>query len=69
MHLSAEVLAKSNIDKTIVFTGAMVPFSIDPIEAAANLASAVGYATALDNFGVFIAMNGCFGNYKKCYQR
>lgn len=64
MHLSAEILAKSSINKTIVFTGAMVPFSIDPIEASANFAASVGYVTTLDTFGVFIAMNGCFENYK-----
>ena len=47
----------------IVITGAMVPFSINPIEATANLTSAYGYIQALDNAGVYIAMNGCLGSY------
>lgn len=64
MHLSAEVLAKATLPHTIVLTGAMVPFSIDPVEATANFASAIGYAISLDDHGVFIAMNGCFDNYK-----
>ena len=64
MHLSAEVLANASLSNTIVFTGAMVPFSIDPVEAAANFASAAGYISSLENPGVYIAMNGCFGNYK-----
>lgn len=64
LHQSAEVLAKAALPQTIVFTGAMVPFSIDPIEAAANFASAAGYISSLENAGVYIAMNGCFGNYK-----
>ncbi|MDD3775118.1 MAG: asparaginase domain-containing protein [Sulfurovaceae bacterium] len=64
MHLSAEVLAKASLPHTIVFTGAMVPFSIEPVEAAANFASAAGYISSLENPGVYIAMNGCFGNYK-----
>ncbi len=64
MHLSAEVLAKASLPHTIVFTGAMVPFSIEPVEAAANFASAAGYISSLENPGVYIAMNGCFVNYK-----
>ncbi|MDD5406068.1 MAG: asparaginase domain-containing protein [Sulfurovaceae bacterium] len=64
MHMSAEILAKSDLPHMIVLTGAMVPFSIDPVEATANFASAVGYVQFLNTSGVFIAMNGCFGNYK-----
>jgi len=43
----------------------MVPYSIDPTEATANLASAYGYLSALKKRGVFIAMNGVFGSYEK----
>lgn len=64
MHLSAEVLARAALPHTIVLTGAMVPFSVDPVEATANFASAAGYISSLENPGVYIAMNGCFGNYK-----
>ncbi len=43
--------------KSVVLTGAMVPFSIDAVEATANLASAVT-AVRYVAPGVFIAMHG-----------
>jgi L-asparaginase len=43
----------------------MVPYSIDPVEATANLSSAYGYINALEQEGVFIAMNGVMGPYEK----
>jgi len=64
MHVSSDYLDKANLDLVIVFTGAMIPYNIDPVEATANLCSAIGYVTSLDNFGVYIAMNGNFGNHK-----
>ena len=65
MHLSAEVVAKALSDKTIIFTGAMVPFSIDPIEATANLASAIGFLHATNNASVYIALNGRVAEYSE----
>ena len=65
MHISAEYLDDGDLEKCIVFTGAMVPYSIDPVEATANLASAFGYLQTLNNNGVYIAMNGIFGSYDK----
>jgi len=56
IDLSSEYIAKNVSNKTIIFTGAMVPFSIDPIEATANLAFALGAITFLDN-GIYIAIN------------
>jgi L-asparaginase len=64
MHITAKYLAKNIHDKKIILTGAMMPYSINPIEATANLASAYGYLFNLDNYGVFIAMNGIIGDYK-----
>jgi L-asparaginase len=58
---SAAVVAEASLEKRVIFTGAMMPFSVDPIEATANLASAVGYAHASNTSGVYIAMNGCIG--------
>jgi len=43
----------------------MLPYSIDPTEATANLASAYGYINALEKEGVFIAMNGVMDSYEK----
>ena len=65
MDITAEYLADAELEKTIVLTGAMVPYSIDPTEATANLASAYGYLNALEKEGVFIAMNGVMGLYGK----
>ena len=65
MELTAEYLADAELEKCIVLTGAMVPYSVDPVEATANLSSAYGYMNALDKEGVFIAMNGVMGTYEQ----
>jgi L-asparaginase len=65
MHISAEIIADANLKKSIVFTGAMVPYSIDPVEASCNLSSAYGYLQSLDKDGVYITMNAIFGSYKQ----
>jgi len=65
MDVTAEYLAEAELEKTIVITGAMVPYSIDATEATANLASAYGYIHALEKNGVFIAMNGIMDNFEK----
>lgn len=65
MDVTAQYLADAELEKTIVLTGAMVPYSIDATEATANLASAYGYITALEKHGVFIAMNGAIGSYEE----
>lgn len=60
MDASAEALARwlgNESPKRVVLTGAMVPFSIDPVEATANLALAVTAAGYLDP-GVYVAMHG-----------
>ncbi|MDD5052442.1 MAG: asparaginase domain-containing protein [Sulfuricurvum sp.] len=62
MDLSAEYVASLALDKVIIFTGGMIPFSIDPIEATANLALAIGYAHNAKN-GVYIGMQGIIGSY------
>ena len=65
MELTAEYLADAELEKCIVLTGAMVPYSVDPVEATANLCSAYGYMNALDKEGVFIALNGVMGTYEQ----
>lgn len=62
MDLSAEAIAKLELKKTVVFTGAMIPFSIDPIEAVANMAMAIGFALRSCS-GVYIVMQGVCGQY------
>lgn len=63
MDLSAAYLADVDMEKRIIFTGSMVPYSIDPVEAAANLGMAFGYLQALKKNGVYIAMNGIVAPY------
>ncbi len=65
MDVTAEYLADADLEKCIVLTGAMVPYSVDPVEATANLSSAYGYINALGQEGIFIAMNGVMGPYEK----
>jgi len=59
MEKSAQVLAEHfSHERQILLTGAMVPYSIDPVEATANLASAVGWIRGSNQRGVFIGMHG-----------
>jgi len=63
MDVTAEYLADAELEKCIILTGSMVPYSIDPVEATANLSSAYGYMNALEKEGIYIAMNGIIGAY------
>jgi L-asparaginase len=65
MDQSAQKIASENMDKAVVLTGAMMPYSIDPTEATANLASAIGFIASTHPNGVYIAMNGVLGSYDK----
>jgi L-asparaginase len=62
MDLSARCVASLVSEKVVVFTGAMVPFSVDILEATANMAMAIGYAQNVSN-GVYIVMQGVMGRY------
>jgi L-asparaginase len=63
MHITAQFLAEKVRNKTIVLTGAMVPYSIDCVEATANLALALGSIHSISDHSVYISMNGLFGKY------
>jgi len=56
-----EYLGKSH-QKRVIFTGAMVPLSIDPIEATANLVMAISVVKFLKP-NVYIAMHGMVRSY------
>jgi L-asparaginase len=58
MHLSAALLDALVEDQAVIFTGSMIPFSIDPIEATANLAMAIGFAKTNPPKGAYICMSG-----------
>jgi L-asparaginase len=55
---TAAFLARTVGERPVLLTGAMVPYSIDPVEATANFASAVGWLLGCDTPGVRIAMHG-----------
>tara|TARA_Y100000590_G_scaffold339179_1_gene386632 strand:- start:1267 stop:1770 length:504 start_codon:yes stop_codon:yes gene_type:complete len=63
MVKTARLLANSNHNKTIVLTGAMIPFKFGSSDGLFNMGSAISYVQAL-NPGVYIAMNGKIFNWE-----
>lgn len=57
MELTARALGKAMLRKTIVLTGAMIPYKFGSSDGLFNLGSALAFAETLPA-GVFIAMNG-----------
>ena len=57
MEETARVLGEAGISKTIVLTGAMVPFKFGSSDGLFNLGSALAFAQCLPQ-GVYVAMNG-----------
>ncbi|MYM32840.1 asparaginase [Duganella sp. FT50W] len=57
MPQTAQVLGPANLGKTIVLTGAMIPYEIANSDALFNLGFAAGVAQTLPA-GVYVAMNG-----------
>lgn len=57
---TAAVLAHGVTDKTVVLTGAMVPYAFGSSDGLFNLGSALSFVQTLQS-GVYVAMNGhCF---------
>jgi L-asparaginase len=56
---TARLLSGADIQKTIVLTGAMVPYTFVSSDGLFNLGSAIAFAQTLPH-GVYIAMNGKF---------
>jgi L-asparaginase len=65
MELTAEYIFDAELDKNIVITGAMVPYSIDATEATANFAMAYGFLQNCTQKGVYISMNGLVMPYSQ----
>lgn len=57
MAETARVVGTAKLDKTIVFTGAMIPYSVQGSDALFNLGFALAMSQALDS-NAWIAMNG-----------
>jgi L-asparaginase len=64
---TAELLAKAITNKTIVVTGAMIPYKFGSSDGLFNLGSAIAFVQTLP-VGVYVAMNGQYfkaGTVKK----
>ena len=59
---TAKILAESIKSKTIVITGAMIPYKFGSSDGLFNLGSALAFVQTLPN-GVYIAMNGRYFNW------
>ncbi|MEO5674881.1 MAG: asparaginase domain-containing protein [Chitinophagales bacterium] len=57
MELTARLLGEAGIPKTIVLTGAMIPYKFGSSDGFFNLGSAIAFAETLPK-GVYVAMNG-----------
>jgi L-asparaginase len=57
MEETARVLGEAKVPKTIILTGAMIPFKFGSSDGLFNLGSALAFAQCLP-YGVYIAMNG-----------
>lgn len=60
MEHTARFLGKEKLPKTIVLTGAMIPYAFGSSDGLFNLGSALAFAQTLPH-GVYVVMNGqCF---------
>jgi L-asparaginase len=60
MEQTAAVLGNAIVDKTIVLTGAMIPYTFGSSDGLFNLGTALAFVQVLPP-GVYVAMNGrCF---------
>ena len=62
---TASVIAQKVTDKTIVLTGAMIPYKFGSSDGLFNLGAAVAFVQTLKP-GVYIAMNGRYFNWDNC---
>ena len=58
VHLTSAFLKKKVLNKKIIFTGAMMPMSIDEVEATMNFSLCLGFLSANDDNGIYLAMHG-----------
>lgn len=58
VDLTAKFIEDKVKDKKIVFTAAMVPMSIDEVEATMNFSQALGFLNADIKNGIYLSMHG-----------
>lgn len=64
---TAQLLAQKVKDKTIVITGAMIPYKFGSSDGLFNLGSALAFVQTLP-FGVYVAMNGRWFNHNNVWK-
>ena len=64
MTVTAKVIADANLEKTIVLTGAMIPYKFGSSDGLFNFGGALAFAQSLPP-GVYIAMNGRYFDWDK----
>ena len=62
MTETAKKIGEKNLQKTIVLTGAMIPYKFGTSDGLFNIASALAYVQTLSK-GVYVAMNGRVFSY------
>ena len=65
MDLTAAVLGRNVTGKTVVLTGAMVPYTFGSSDGLFNLGTALAFAQTLPP-GVYVAMNGRYFDWERC---
>ncbi|MDD3055239.1 MAG: asparaginase domain-containing protein [Aliarcobacter sp.] len=65
VDLTAEFIEDKIEGKKIVFTGAMVPMSIDEVEATMNFSQAIGFLNAPIKNGIYLSMHGSVIEHSK----
>jgi L-asparaginase len=61
---TGEVLAQGRLEKTIVLTGAMIPYKFGSSDGLFNFGGALAFAQTLPH-GVYVAMNGRYFNWNE----
>jgi L-asparaginase len=65
VDLTAKFIEDKIQGKKIVFTGAMVPMSIDEVEATMNFSQAIGFLNAPIENGIYLSMHGSVIEHSK----
>ncbi|MES2381876.1 MAG: asparaginase domain-containing protein [Bacteroidota bacterium] len=65
MTETAKFLANHIPNKTVVLTGAMIPYKFGSSDGLFNLGSALAFVQSLPN-GIYIAMNGRYYDWNNC---
>ena len=67
MEETARLLGDAGLDKTIVLTGAMIPYKFGSSDGLFNLGSALAFVQVLP-VGVYVAMNGRYFHWSRVHK-